>query len=59
MVLCGPANQAQMDEALLALERGPLDAEEHARLCRIGDHVYGHHRPQFGDRGDQQSSASA
>lgn len=52
MVLCGPADEAQMDEAIRALARGPLDPDERARLERIGDHVYGRHRPQFSDRGD-------
>ena len=52
MVLCGPADEAQMDEAIRALQRGPLDPEERARLERIGDHVYGRHRPQFRDHGD-------
>jgi aryl-alcohol dehydrogenase-like predicted oxidoreductase len=52
MVLCGPADQAQMDEALRALERGPLDEEELARMQRIGDHIYGRHQPKFGDKGD-------
>jgi aryl-alcohol dehydrogenase-like predicted oxidoreductase len=40
MVLCGPANDAQLDEALLALDRGPLQPDELARLTRIGDHVH-------------------
>ena len=34
--LCGPANAAQMDEALKALERGPMDTEELERMRRMG-----------------------
>ena len=52
MVLCGPADRDQMHEALRALEQGPLAPEERARMERIGDHIYGRHRPQFRDRGD-------
>jgi len=39
MVLAGPANDRELDEALLALDRGPLEHDELARLRRIGDHV--------------------
>lgn len=52
MVLCGPADREQMHEALRALERGPLSADETERMCRIGDHIYGRHKPNFRDRGD-------
>ena len=41
VVLTGPANKAQMDEALRALEGGPLDEDELQRMRRIGDHIYG------------------
>jgi aryl-alcohol dehydrogenase-like predicted oxidoreductase len=53
LVLCGPANRGQMQEALRALDAGPLDAEAMARMRRIGDHVYGRYRPQFAEKGDQ------
>lgn len=53
LVLCGPANREQMQEALRALEAGPLDAEAMARMRRIGDHVYGRYRPQFAEKGDR------
>jgi len=39
MVLAGPANDRELNEALLALDRGPLEHDELARLRRIGDHV--------------------
>ena len=53
LVLCGPANREQMQEALGALDAGPLDADEMARMQRIGDHVYGRFKPQFGEKGDE------
>ena len=53
MVLCGPSNRAEMQEALCALDAGPLDAEEKQRMRRIGDHVYGKHKPQFAEKGDR------
>jgi aryl-alcohol dehydrogenase-like predicted oxidoreductase len=56
LVLCGPANRAQMQEALVALDRGPLDPEELARMRRIGDHVYRNHKPQIGDKGDAKDT---
>lgn len=40
VVLCGPRDRAQYEEALQALERGPLDEGELARMHRIGDSVY-------------------
>ena len=58
MVLCGPANREQMQEALRALDAGPLDAEETARLHRIGDHVYARYKPQFTEKGDQLDRAA-
>ena len=53
LVLCGPANREQMQEAVRALDAGPLDADETARMRRIGDHVYGRYKPQFGEKGDE------
>jgi len=41
--LTGPRDDAQLDEALLALERGPISSEERAWMCRVGDHVYRKH----------------
>lgn len=38
--LCGPRDMDQMRAALQALEQGPLDNEEMARMIRIGDHVH-------------------
>jgi aryl-alcohol dehydrogenase-like predicted oxidoreductase len=42
--MVGAKSVDQMRENLLALERGPLDAAEMARLRRIGDHL--HRRPR-------------
>lgn len=39
--LCGPSNAEQMMEALKALEEGPLDEEEMARVRHIGAHIHG------------------
>lgn len=53
LVLCGPASREQMQEALRALDAGPLDAEAMARMHRIGDHVYRGYRPNFAEQGDR------
>ena len=58
MVLCGPADAAQMDEALAALERGPLAPDERERLERIGTHLYRQYAPQYPDAGDAQDVAA-
>jgi aryl-alcohol dehydrogenase-like predicted oxidoreductase len=39
--MTGPKNAEQMDEALRALEAGPLSPEENERIRRIGLHVSG------------------
>ncbi len=52
MVLCGPSDRGQLQEAVGALDKGPLSAAELERMCRIGDHVYGRYKPQFAERGD-------
>ena len=52
VALCGPASQLQMDEALAALDEGPLTPAEMERMHRIGDHIYGRHGARFADRGD-------
>lgn len=36
VVLCGPKNRAELDEALLALDRGPLSEDELAWMKRVG-----------------------
>jgi len=56
LVLCGPSNREQMQEALHALDAGPLDEDEKARMHRIGDHVYAEHKPQFTEKGDASGS---
>jgi aryl-alcohol dehydrogenase-like predicted oxidoreductase len=37
--LCAPSNRAELDEALLALDRGPMTSGELAEARRIGDSV--------------------
>ena len=59
MVLCGPANREQMDEAIAALERGPLEADERQRMERIGAHIYGRYAPQYPDQGDADDVSAA
>lgn len=46
--MTGPRNAAEMREALRALDSGPLDEAEMARVRRIGDHVHRHSRGFFG-----------
>ncbi len=38
--MTGPADDAQLDEALRALEAGPLTPDEESRIRRIGRHVH-------------------
>lgn len=38
--MCGPANTAQLHEALAALDEGPMSEEELAWMRRVGDAVY-------------------
>ncbi|MCP5057733.1 MAG: hypothetical protein GY937_13555 [bacterium] len=52
VALCGPADEAQMDEALRALERGPLKPDERERIERIGDFIYGRYKPTYAEGGD-------
>lgn len=54
MVLCGPANAEQMNEAIAALERGPLELEERERIERIGAYIYGQYAPAYPDAGDAE-----
>ena len=54
MVLCGPANAGQMDDAIAALESGPLEADERERIERIGAHLYRQYAPQYPDAGDAE-----
>ena len=41
LCMTGPASAEEMDEALTALDLGPLREEEMERVRRIGDHVRG------------------
>jgi aryl-alcohol dehydrogenase-like predicted oxidoreductase len=40
--MSGPRNEAEMDEALAALDEGPLYPEEEQRIRLIGRYVHGH-----------------
>jgi len=46
--MCGPSTDWQMDEALAALERGPMDEEELAWMRRVGQHIYANQGPLDG-----------
>jgi predicted aldo/keto reductase-like oxidoreductase len=46
--MVGARSLAEMRENLKALERGPLDQDEMARMRRIGDHIYGKPRSRAG-----------
>ena len=54
MVICGPGSRSQMQEAISALEKGPLDEEERQRIERIGEHLYGQYAPAYPDKGDAE-----
>ena len=54
MVICGPADREQVNEAISALERGPLEPEERERIERIGAYIYGQYAPQYPDAGDAE-----
>ncbi|MBI4576370.1 MAG: aldo/keto reductase [Planctomycetes bacterium] len=41
LCMTGPADEAEMDEALTALEAAPMDEEELAWMRRVGDHLHG------------------
>ena len=58
MVLCGPASAEQMREAILALERGSLEAHERERIERIGAYLYGQYAPNYPDGGDAEDISS-
>jgi aryl-alcohol dehydrogenase-like predicted oxidoreductase len=40
LCMTGPKNAEQMDEALAALDEGPLSPEENERIRRLGRHLY-------------------
>ena len=52
MVICGPGSAAQMEEAISALEAGPLENEERERIERIGKYLYQQYAPAYPDKGD-------
>ncbi len=41
LCLAGPDDAEQMEQALRALETGPMDAKEVDWMHRVGDHIYG------------------
>ncbi len=43
--ITAPKTAEQMEDNLKALDAGPLDEEEMARVRRIGNHIYGKRRP--------------
>jgi hypothetical protein len=47
-----------MQEAIRALDAGPLAPDELARMRRVGDHVYGRYQPNFAERGDAKGRAA-
>ena len=44
LCMCGPADDAQMDEAIAALDRGPMSDDELARMRRVGQYIYARKR---------------
>jgi predicted aldo/keto reductase-like oxidoreductase len=54
MLICGPANAEQMNEAMSALEGGPLEPDERERIERIGAFIYGQYAPAYPDQGDAE-----
>ena len=58
LVIAGPANGDQMDEAISALEVGPLDPDERDRIERIGAFIYEQYAPQYPDAGDADDVSS-
>ena len=58
MVICGPGSAAQMQEAISALEAGPLEPGERTRIERIGRFLYEQYAPAYPDKGDAQDVAA-
>ena len=56
LVLCGPADRNQMQEAIGALHGGPLPPGEVERMQRIGDHIYGRYKPKYSEAGDARAA---
>jgi aryl-alcohol dehydrogenase-like predicted oxidoreductase len=42
--IAGPDNEEQMQQALAALDKGPMTEDEIAWMRRVGDHIYGRTR---------------
>jgi aryl-alcohol dehydrogenase-like predicted oxidoreductase len=58
LTLTGLANEEQLDEALRALDRGPMDEEELEHMRRVGEHIYRNYRPKIADGGDAKDSGT-
>jgi hypothetical protein len=39
--MTGPATEAQAEDALRAIDLGPMSGEELAWMRRVGDHIHG------------------
>lgn len=44
---CAPKNAHDLGECLAALDRGPMDEDELARMRRIGDYIHANHKKIF------------
>lgn len=55
--MTGPRNRADLEHALTALDRGPMDADELAWMGRVGDHVSRHVLPTRGGAGSRWRTA--
>ena len=48
----------QMNDAIAAMERGPLEPNERERIERIGAYLYGQYSPAYPDAGDAEDVAT-
>jgi aryl-alcohol dehydrogenase-like predicted oxidoreductase len=55
--MTGPRSRADLEHALTALERGPMDPDELAWMARVGDHVSGRAPRAFDGPGPRRSAA--
>lgn len=54
--MTGPRSRADLEHALTALERGPLDPDELAWMARVGDHVAGRGLNVFDAHGPRRNA---
>ncbi len=57
LCMTGPRSRADMEHALTALDRGPMDADELAWMSRVGDHVAGRGLKAMDDAGPRRRAA--